>query len=46
MFNFSGVWDEQMKRRLVGFLLTMFFIMMGYFAAMSSGLIPQIRFFL
>ena len=46
MFNFSGVWDEQMKHRLVCFLLTLFFIMLGYFAAMSSGLVPQIRFFL
>lgn len=46
MFNFSGVWDEKMKHRLVCFLLTLFFIMLGYFAAFSSGLIPSIRFFL
>ncbi len=46
MFNFSGVWDENMKHRLVCFLMTVFFIMLGYFAAMSSGVVPQIRFFL
>ena len=46
MFNFSGVWDEKMKHRLVCFLLTMFFIMLGYFAATSSGVPIHIRFFL
>ncbi len=46
MFNFSGVWDEKMKHRLVCFLMTLFFIMLGYFGAIASGLALHIRFFL
>ncbi|MCA0458853.1 MAG: hypothetical protein LCI00_33200 [Chloroflexi bacterium] len=44
MIGFSGVWDARMKHQTVCFGLTMFFVLLGYFAATSSGLIPAIRF--
>jgi hypothetical protein len=46
MINFSGVWDAQMKHRLVGFVGVIALMLVGYFAAVASGIPITIRFFL
>ncbi|MBA3871981.1 MAG: hypothetical protein H0X30_22780 [Anaerolineae bacterium] len=46
MINFSGVWDEQMKHRLVCFVGVISLLLVGYFAAVASGIPITIRFFL
>ncbi len=46
MFNFSGVWDEKMKRRTVAFVGIVLLIMVGYMASIANGLPIHIRFFL
>lgn len=46
MFGFSGVWDERMKHRLVCFVGVVALGMLGYFAAVASGIPISIRFFI
>ena len=46
MINFSGVWDEKMKHRLVCFVGVIALMLVGYFAAVASGIPITIRFFL
>ena len=46
MINFSGVWDAKMKHRLVCFIGVVSLMMVGYFAAVASGIPITIRFFL
>ena len=46
MINFSGVWDENMKHRLVCFVGVISLLLVGYFAAVASGVPIAIRFFL
>ena len=46
MIGFSGVWDARMKHRLVGFIGIISLILLGYFAAVASGIPIVIRFFL
>ena len=46
MIGFSGVWDEKMKHRLVGFVGVVSLLLLGYFAAVASGIPISIRFFI
>lgn len=46
MIGFSGVWDAQMKHRLLGFIGFMTLVLAGYYAITSGGLHVYFRLFL
>ncbi|MBL8119627.1 MAG: hypothetical protein J0L63_06380 [Anaerolineae bacterium] len=46
MFSISGVWDANMKYRMVGFIGILLILLVAYLGALASGVTVFIRFFI